>query len=192
MIRPLGRVQSREPSSRREEERKDKMKMTSAEAAKLLRKLNDERASLLSLEEQSKSFTISAGEKEEELRPAYDYAATREAVGALEERIRQVKHAVNCFNCSTRVPGFDMTIDQMLMYLPQLTARKQKLAAMKNVLPRTRMTRYNSNLVEYRLINYDLAQVTADYEAASDELARAQNALDIVNTSESFELPDAP
>lgn len=164
------------------------MKMTSAEAAKLLRKMNEELDALCCLEEQSKVFTVSPGEKEEELRPAYDYAATRDAMKVLEARIRQVKHAVNSFNCSTQVPGFDMTIDQMLVYLPQLSARKQKLAAMKNVLPKTRVTRYNSNLVEYNLINYDLAQVAADFEAVSDELAKAQNALDIVNTTITFEV----
>lgn len=164
------------------------MKMTSAEAAKLLRKMNEELNALCCLEEQGKVFTVSPGEKEEELRPAYDYNATRDAMTDLEARIRRVKHAVNCFNCSTQVPGFDMTIDQMLVYLPQLSARKQKLSGMKNVLPRTRVTRFSSNLVEYTLINYDQAQVAADYEAVADELARAQNALDIVNTTLTFEV----
>ena len=164
------------------------MLMTSAEAAKYLRKLKEELASLENRENQSRQFTISVGEKEEDLRPAYDYAACRDAMLALEEKIRRVKHALNVFNCGTEVPGFAMTVDQMLIYLPQLTARKNKLALMKDVLPRTRVTRYNSNLVEYTLINYDPEQVTADYEAAADELARAQNALDILNTTLRFEV----
>ncbi|MBQ6075058.1 MAG: hypothetical protein IJK86_02790 [Lachnospiraceae bacterium] len=166
------------------------MLMTSAEAAKYLRKLNEELASLRSREEQSRQFTVSLGEKEEELRPAYDYEAARDAMLALEEKIRRVKHAVNCFNCTTEVPGFGMTVDQMLIYLPQLNMRKLKLAAMKDVLPRTRVARYNSNLVEYTLINYDPEQVAADHEAAADELGRAQNALDVVNTTLRFEVEE--
>ena len=162
------------------------MQLTSSEAAKLLRKYNDELASLHNLEEQSSTFTVSVGEKEEEVRPAYDYAATRDKISELEGKVRALKHALNQFNCSTQVPGFDMTIDQMLVYLPQLTAKKNKLAGMKNRLPKTRQTRYNSNLVEYTLINYDPAQVEADFEAVSDELARAQTALDTVNTGVRF------
>ena len=82
------------------------MLMTSAEAAKYLRKLNEELESLRNREEQSRQFTVSLGEKEEDLRPAYDYEAARDAMLALEEKIRRVKHAVNCFNCTTEVPGF--------------------------------------------------------------------------------------
>ena len=166
------------------------MLMTSAEAAKYLRKLNEELNSLQNRESISRQFTVSAGENEEELRPAYDYAETQAAMNALEAEIRRVKHAVNCFNCSTQIPGFDMTIDQMLIYLPQLTAKKQKLALMKDVLPRTRVARYNSNLVEYTLVNYDPEQVAADYEAVADELGRAQNALDLVNTTVQFEVEE--
>nr|MBQ6241159.1 hypothetical protein [Lachnospiraceae bacterium] len=166
------------------------MLMTSAEAAKYLRKLNEELNSLQNRESLSRQFTVSAGENEEELRPAYDYAETQAAMNALEAEIRRVKHAVNRFNCSTQIPGFDMTIDQMLIYLPQLTAKKQKLAGMKDVLPRTRVARYNSNLVEYTLVNYDPEQVAADYDAVADELGRAQNALDLVNTTVQFEVEE--
>ena len=70
------------------------MLMTSAEAAKYLRKLNEELESLRNREEQSRQFTVSLGEKEEDLRPAYDYEAARDAMLALEEKIRRVKHAV--------------------------------------------------------------------------------------------------
>ena len=45
------------------------MQLTSSEAAKLLRKYQDELESLRSLEQQSFVFTVSVGEKEEELRP---------------------------------------------------------------------------------------------------------------------------
>ena len=163
------------------------MLYTSAEAAKQLRKWNDELSSLDNLENLSKEFVVSVGEDVESVRPAYDYAGIRDEREALEKKIRALKHAVNVFNASHTVPGTDMTVDQLLIRIPQLSARKARLAAMKNMLPKTREVRYNSNLVEYRYVNYDLAAVAADYEAVSDELAKAQTALDTFNNTERFE-----
>lgn len=57
----------------------------------------------------------------------------------LEDKIRKVKHAINQFNLTQDVPGFNMTIDQMLIYIPQLTARKNKLNRMRSRLPKERV-----------------------------------------------------
>ena len=85
-----------------------------------------------------------------------------------------------------------MTIDEMLVYIPQLTRRKNKLAAMKNRLPMERAEEQygrRADLIDYSYANYDIAAVEADYEQAADELARAQMALDAANQQETFELP---
>ena len=81
-----------------------------------------------------------------------------------------------------------MTIDQMLVYIPQLTARKRKLDKMRANLPKERITAFSSNFVEYNYSNYDIDKAEADYEKATDELARAQTALDTVNTTVTFEV----
>lgn len=94
------------------------------------------------------------------------------------------------FNATHVVPGFDMTIDEMLVYIPQLTRRKAKLAEMKAKLPKSRVSEVGariSNVIDYTYLNYDLAEVEADYERVSDELSDAQLALDAVNSSETFE-----
>ena len=103
------------------------MKYTSAQAAKLLRKLNEEKAALLSRESMSCSFVAAVQENVEDVRPEYDYAGTQEKLAEVDEKIRRLKHAMNQFNISTMVPECGMTIDQILVYIPQLTARKQKL-----------------------------------------------------------------
>ena len=167
------------------------MKYTSAEAAKLLRKLNDSYNALLEMEGRSRDFLASVGEDVESVRPAYDYAETQKALDELEDKIRRVKHAVNVFNLSHTVPGFDMTIDEMLVYIPQLTKKKAKLLGMKSVLPKAReASQYGrqSSIIDYRYVNYDIAAVAADYDRVSDELAKAQTALDVVNNTETFEL----
>ena len=53
------------------------MKYTSAEAAKLLRRLNEEHEALLELERQSASFVAAVSEDLESVRPAYDLIAVQ-------------------------------------------------------------------------------------------------------------------
>lgn len=164
--------------------------VTSAMAAKYLKKLNEEHTALLHMEEKSDTFTVSIQEKAEDVRPEYDYTEVQEQLQAMEEKIRKIKHEINQFNLTQQVPGFDMTIDQMLIYIPQLTARKSKLSKMRSRLPKERVqsgiSRMNG-IVEYEYCNYDLKKVEAEYEAVADELARAQNALDMVNSTAVFE-----
>lgn len=167
------------------------MLYTSAEANKLLKKLNDQYLDLRHQEEKTKTFNAATMEDIETVRPAYDYAKTQAAIAELEKEIRHVKHAINTFNISTLVPGFDMTIDEMLVYIPQLTRNKNKLATMKAILPKERVTDgsyRNSNFIDYCYANYDLKQAEADYQKVSDELAKAQLALDQINSSLKFEI----
>ena len=165
--------------------------MTSAMAAKYLKKLNEEHEALLRREKKTMAFTAAIQENKEEVRPEYDYGTTQEQLLELERRIRSIKHEINLFNLNQLVPGFDMTVDQMLVYIPQLTARKNKLERMRSRLPRERVRdsySRNSALVEYEYSNYDIQQAEADYNKVADELARAQNALDQVNATVSFEV----
>lgn len=167
------------------------MKCTSAEAAKLLRKLNDEYTALLLREEQSKTFLAAMGEDVESARPQYDYAETQLKLSELEEKIRRLKHSINLFNVNFTIEEFGMTIDEMLVYIPQLTKKKTKLYEMKSRLPKTREEdRYgrHSNIIDYRYANYDIDAVSEDYRKVSDLLAKAQTALDVANNTQYFEI----
>ena len=165
--------------------------ITSAMAAKQLRKLNDQRDALLAMERKAKSFTAAIQEDPEIVRPAYYYRATQNALYEVEAKIRKLKHSLNRFNTTYTIPDFGMTIDQMLIYIPQLTARKKKLDGMRSRLPKERvrepLARGNSN-IEYSYANYDISETEADYNAVSDELARAQMALDTANATVHFEV----
>lgn len=166
------------------------MKYTSAQANKLLKKLNDEYAALLDKETRSRDFRAAMGEDVESVRPVYDYTEMQTRLVELERKIRALKHAINRFNTMQAVDGFDMTIDEMLVYIPQLTKRKSKLLEMKSKLPKERVEKQygrQSNIIDYTYTNYDLSLVEADYEKTADELSRAQLALDAVNQRESFE-----
>lgn len=92
--------------------------ITSAMAAKYLRKLNEEHDALLQKEKKSDTYTVSVQEKPEDVCPEYDYAAVQLQLRELEDKIRKVKHAINQFNLTQDIPEFNMTIDQMLIYIP--------------------------------------------------------------------------
>lgn len=166
------------------------MKYTSAEAGKLLKKLNDEQSSIILREENGKEFLAAVGEDLESVRPDYDFVATQAALEEVETKIRKVKHALNVFNSTTVIPEFNITIDEMLVLIPQLTAQKNRLARMKDKLPKVReQGRMNvSSVLDYRYLNYDVKEVSAEYEKVADMLAKAQNALDAVNMAKTLEV----
>ena len=167
------------------------MKLTSQEAGKMLKKLNEKVQSLLLMEQKSCSFLASVGEDPETCRPDYDYASVQKEIQELELQVRRLRHALNVFNTTHVVPGFEMTIDEMLVYIPQLTKQKGKLDAMKSELPKSRVEpRYGSaqNFIDYKYLNYSVKTVEEDYERVSAELSKAQTALDLVNSTESFDI----
>lgn len=165
------------------------MKYTSAEAGKLLKKLNDEQRSILLREINGKEFLAAVGEDVESVRPEYDFAKVQAELFAVETKIRKVKHALNVFNSTTVISEFNITIDEMLVLIPQLTAKKEKLAKMKDKLPKVReQTRMNSSILDYRYLNYDVKVVSEEYEKTADTLSKAQNALDAVNMTKTLEV----
>lgn len=167
------------------------MKMTSAQAAKELRLLKDQFEALQAMENKSREFIVAIQEDVEKARPDYDFSSKQDELNAIEDRIRALKHSINQFNISQTVPGFDMTIDQMLVYIPQLTGRKKKLDHMRKRLPRERAEAgfgRSSNVIEYKYANYDIAQAESAYKRTAEELTRAQNALDAINNTVEFDV----
>lgn len=160
------------------------MKLTSAEANKVINKLNDERDALLCMEQDNRTFVAATIENVEEARPEYSYEATRDRLAAIDEKVRKIKHTLNLFNVSQELPGFGMTIDQALICIPQLTARKRRLAVMRSIPKKQRnMSSRSTNLIEYSYANYDVTLAEADYNDVADRLARLQNALDLINST---------
>ncbi|MCQ2451468.1 MAG: hypothetical protein MJ080_05790 [Clostridia bacterium] len=167
------------------------MKMTSAEAAKLLKKLISEKNGIIVKEKASSSFLASVGEDPESVRPDYDYAETRDLIYEYNRKIRKLKHAINLFNNTTVVPEYNFTIDELLVLIPQLSALKTKLAEMSLKLPKVREQQtYGkpSNIIDYRYANYDIDTVTSDLNTIIDDLSNAQLALDKINHSATFEV----
>lgn len=167
-----------------------KLAYTCAEAAKLLKSLNEELKVLRSRETKSYKFTAAVDEELESARPLYDYDEMKKSQSDLEDRIRKVKHAINQFNIQTVIPEFDMTVDEMLVYIPQLTERKRKLTEMASCLPKERVNNgyQSTKVIEYTYTNYDIAKASEDLSKVTAELAKAQLALDTINNREMIEI----
>ena len=166
------------------------MTYTCAEAAKLLKKLNEELRALRAKEEKSFRFVAALDENIESARPVYDYEETQEAKRQLEAKIRKVKHAINRFNLETVIPEFDMTVDEMLIFIPQLSEKKRQLTQMASYLPKERVDNgyQATKVIEYTYANYDVAKAAEDLSRITDELAKAQNALDVTNHQSELDL----
>ena len=165
------------------------MNCTSAQAAKLLSKFQQDYDQLAAREANAKTFLASVGEDVESVRPEYDYEETKAQLSTLEAKIRRVKHSLNVFNTVTTIPEFNMTVDEMLVYIPQLSKKKAKLKEMASALPKTRQYGYTgSNIIDYKYVNYDLSAVKADLDAVTEELSNAQLALDAVNHQATFDI----
>jgi len=167
------------------------MKYTSAEAGKLVKKLEDRIRRAEVAESKSATFNAASGEDVESLRPAYNFKDSQARLEELCAQVRKVKHAINCFNVSHTLPGFkDVTVDQALVLIPQLRGRLITLGEMMARLPKERvdMGLRNSNIIDYVIANYDTAEVEEQYNKQEAELAALQLALDTLNNTETMEI----
>lgn len=169
------------------------MKYTSAEAAKLIKSLNEQRSALATEIIKKSTFPAVMGEDPETVRPEFELAEALRTLEKLEERIRQVKHELNIFNATTVIPEVGMTIDQALIYIPQLSFCKDILAEMARRLPKERdMSPYlnSSPIVNYIYANYEIEDAKKELKEVSEKLTQVQLALDRVNSTVTFEISD--
>ena len=164
-------------------------KMTSAQANKRIKQLKDQIRLLESQEKNLISFIAATTENVEEVRPAYSYEETAARYDELETAIRKIKHALNRFNASTVPEGTDMTIDEILVFLPQATERLRKLSVMLSRPAKLRAEDTGrTSIIEYEYLNYDLERVRKDYDELTERRNRALTALDVVNNTVPFEV----
>lgn len=168
------------------------VKMTSAYANKVIRKLNEDKG--FWRRKESESCMYVAALDEEPVIPDYDYSAVAANIQEIDDQIVKIKHAVNVANLTSEVEVGDhkMTVDQILVKMAQLNQRKAVLDDLRKQEPKTRINSvtYSARRIvpEYRYINYDLEVIKKDYERIDKELAEMQIALDKYNQTYEFEV----
>ena len=167
------------------------IKMTSAWANKVIKKLNDDKNYLLSNESDAKTYI--AASNEEPVVPNYDYSATAREISEIDEKIIRIKHAINLANATNTVQVGDdtLTVDMVLIKMAQLNSRLRTLDTMRKIQPKSRVDAYySSNTVspEYKYTNYDTELVKQDYDRINLYITQMQLALDRYNQTVEFEV----
>ncbi len=166
------------------------MKVTSAQANKMLKEFNEEKSYWLEKEKDSRFYIVTVGE--DPVIPKYDYHQVSDKIRQIDEKTIILKHALNMSNLTDEISFCDkrMTIDAALIRMAQLSKRKDFLDTMRKHPEKKRIVdRYNSTPdPEYECVNYDISAVELDYEKVSRELSELQMALDAHNHSVMFEV----
>lgn len=164
------------------------MKVTSAAANKKLRQLNDDFAFLCKQDYEKRMYLEVEGVKP--VVPQYDFDSTCDKMTKYCEDISKLKHAINVFNTSTVLDGFGITIDQALVTLAFLTKEKERLDRMRNMQPKKLNNGFGAsvNKIEYTCANFDIKQAEQAYAEVADKLSRLQLALDVANTTLTFDV----
>ena len=166
------------------------MLYTPAEAAKLLKQLQEEEKMLLQMERESATFTAAHVENPESLRPAYSLPETEHRLNEIRTRILKVKHAINRFNLTHEVKE-GVTVDMVLVLLPKLTERVGTLRMFASMSEKPRRRSSTGNFIEYLYTNFDQEDAQAAYQSASRMLDDYRLSLDNLNlTCREVVVPD--
>lgn len=165
------------------------MVFTSASARKYLNHLDDEKSLLLHNEYENKLYRVCDGE--EPLVPDYNYYETCKKIISINEITLKIKHALNVFNTTTKLHKYDLNLDEALIYLAQLSARKRQIDSMRLAKPKRRSLS-SRDIIEYEYANYDIEEVKRDYDTLTKEIAALQMEIDYINQTETFsvDLPE--
>ena len=168
------------------------IKMTSAYANKLLRRLEEDKAYWRNVEGDSYLYTAYADE--EPLIPEYDYSEVAAKMDEIDEKICIIKHAINLANATNVivVNGKEVSIDTVLVRMAQLNKRKYVLDDMRKRQPKMRVAMSvaasRKGIAEYRYTNYDIELIKTEYERIDAEIAQMQLQLDKYNQTFEFEV----
>ena len=163
---------------------------TSSEAVKLLNKLKVEENRIVLDESYSSVFKAATCENKDDVRPHYMIFETYDELNQIRRKIRIVKHAINVFNTTTEVED-GITIDEVLVLLPQLRERAELYKSMASKPPFVRTRSYGSgqnSTIDYEYTNYEIEDAQKLYEETYERMSSLQLALDKVNSTVKFEI----
>ena len=168
------------------------MKMTSAYANKVIRKLKEDKEFWNNKERNSSTYI--AAIDEEPVIPEYDFAKVAAAIADIDEKIVKIRHALNVSNATNTIMVGEckMTIDEVLVRMAQLNGRKSFLDELRKNEPKTRVPSYRmrsgKSVPEYEYINYDLELVKKEYDRIDAQIGEMQIGLDKYNQTVEFEV----
>lgn len=168
--------------------------LTCDTAQKMVKQLQNEVDSLLSVERERKSYSYFAGE--EPVIAEYDFTQNTQKIWELQDKIVKLKHAINKFNTTTYLPhsarfshfGGEITIDMALVILAMDSAQKRKLESMRLESKISRRTLLHSGVSEYTVLNYEPHDVQSVYDDTCEEIIFLQQSISTLNMTKTFEV----
>lgn len=170
-----------------------KITLTSDKANKMIKKLQDDLQAVLSIESEVCVYSIGVNDINPQEAPDYDFIATQDKIAFYRQNIGIIKHALNVFNTTTKLPGFgNMTIDQALVEMAFLNKEKFKLNKMRVQQEKIRSSNDYGKDPVYVVRNYNKDEAEARYEIICSSIERLQESLNVINVTGTFEvdLPD--
>ena len=144
-----------------------------------------ERRELLKEEKKACSYRVMEGEDPSAKKPEYDYEETRDQLKYFDDSVRLAKHTINSFSVSRYVPEYNMTLDELEMYLEDLDRRFNTLKELGDAHPIKRTIVNRS--VRHTIANYDLKQARKDSARLDDERRKVRSIISEIKKSEEFE-----
>ena len=144
-----------------------------------------ERRELLKEEKKACSYRVMEGEDPSAKKPEYDYVETWNQLMEFDDSIRSAKHTINSFSVSHYVPEYNMTLDELEMYLEDLDRRFNTLKELGDAHPIKRTIVNRS--VRHTIANYDLKQARKGCERLDDERRKVRRIISEIKESEEFE-----
>ena len=154
------------------------------EIMKDLKKIQEQRSEILSIERRDSTISYIAGE--EKIPTNYNYKETRIKIDELNKKEVYLRGLLAKANSTVIVPEFNMPIGDCLVYLAQLSSKSSILYSLANARSKTRS--YKLKEVEYTETLYDVLEAKKDYEKTNEEIMRLQMAIDRINLTNMIEV----
>ena len=161
------------------------MKKCNTQIMKELKKLEENRTSWLSFEKNNCTVTYCANE--EPIIPDYSYDEVSKQIEWFDTEIRRLKGLLAYSNVTTIVEGFDMTINDALIYLAQLKAKQTRLDSLNAKNKLSRSTVGYGDAIQYTKILYDQEPIAKELAEVTETIMLLQMAIDRTNLTNMIE-----
>lgn len=170
------------------------MKLTSAQAHKLLKKLEEDKNLIIENEIRNRICSSTIEKSTNKVifsnKTEYSFSETEKELQKVISDIVKLRHAINVVNTTVEIATEygNMTVDQILVMLPQLNDRQWKLKHMMSVMPKESRLIGSTDNIQVDVINYSIDDVKEAYAAISKKITDLQLALDKHNQTYEFEI----
>ena len=112
---------------------------------------------------------------------------TVEKISVIDNKLIKIKNARSVFNTNMKLKS-GLSISEALIRMAMLNRYLFDCKTLAGRYPKTRLAGANKTEIEYRYINYDLQYAKDLYKNVSKEIMEIQKELNIINSSEVFDV----